>query len=406
MRILFLSHYFPPEVNAPASRTFEHCREWVRLGHQVTVVSCVPNHPMGRVYPNYKNRLYQSEVRDGVRVIRLLTYVTPNEGFLKRSLNYFLYMVMASLAAPFLPKADVVVSTSPQLFNGLAGYLVSRVKRAPWVLEIRDLWPESIVAVGALTNRRIIGALEAVESWAYRKADRIISVTDTFKPHIVAKGGAAEKIDVVKNGVNTELFEKRPADSDVAARFGLAGKFVAAYIGTHGMAHGLDVVLDAAERLKDEDRIAFVLVGDGAEKERLREARDARGLDNVVMLDQQPKDMMPVIWGLSDVSLILLRKLELFTTVIPSKMFEAMGTETPIVLGVEGEARDIVEASGGGIPIEPEDGAALAEAVLALSKDPRRCVDLGRQGRRYVCANFDRAALAKKLLESLHVAHR
>jgi glycosyltransferase involved in cell wall biosynthesis len=369
LRILFLSHYFPPEVNAPASRTFEHCREWVRLGHDVTVVSCVPNHPMGRIYPNYKNRLYHCEMVEGIRVIRLLTYVTPNSRFLRRSLNYFFYMVIAICSAPFLPKADVAISTSPQFFNGLAGYFVSRLKRVPWILEIRDLWPESIVAVGAIENRWVIRILEGIESWAYKKADCIISLTDTFKPHIVAKGGEPAKIDVIKNGVNTTLFQKQAVDPDIAKRFGLADKFVAAYIGTHGMAHGLEVILDAAERLIDEPRIAFVLVGDGAEKKKLIKERDARGLHNVIMLDQQPKDMMPAIWALSDVSLILLRKLDLFTTVIPSKMFEALATETPIILGVEGESRDIVEQSGCGLCIEPENAVALAEAVRDLSND-------------------------------------
>jgi glycosyltransferase involved in cell wall biosynthesis len=356
---------------------------------------------MGRIYPNYKNRLYHCEMVEGIRVIRLLTYVTPNSRFLRRSLNYFFYMVMAICSAPFLPKADVAISTSPQFFNGLAGYFVSRLKRVPWILEIRDLWPESIVAVGAIENRWVIRILEGIESWAYKKADCIISLTDTFKPHIVAKGGEPAKIDVIKNGVNTTLFQKQAVDPEVAKRLGLADKFVAAYIGTHGMAHGLEVILDAAERLIDEPRIAFVLVGDGAEKKRLIKERDARGLHNVIMLDQQPKDMMPAVWALSDVSLILLRKLDLFTAVIPSKMFEALATETPIILGVEGESREIVEQSGGGLCIEPENAEALAEAVRDLSNDAAACSELGRNGRAYVCANFDRPQLAKKLLASL-----
>ncbi|MGD8885862.1 MAG: glycosyltransferase family 4 protein, partial [Gammaproteobacteria bacterium] len=181
MHIVFLSHYFPPEVNAPATRTYEHCKEWIRNGHQVTVVTCVPNHPRGKIYPGYKNRLYQVEEKDGIKVVRLWTYVTANEGFLKRTLNYISYKISAILATPFIGKADVVVSTSPQFFNGLAGYVVSRLKGAPWILEIRDLWPESILTVGAINNKHVIRFLEWLEMFAYRKADRIVPVTNAFK---------------------------------------------------------------------------------------------------------------------------------------------------------------------------------------------------------------------------------
>ena len=197
MRILFLSHYFPPEVNAPASRTYEHCKQWVKDGHEVTVVTCAPNHPRGKVYEGYRNKLFQRDEKDGIQVIRLWTYVTANEGFVKRTLNYVSYMVAAVFATPFLPKADVVISTSPQFFNGLAGYFVSRLKRIPWILEIRDLWPESILVVGAIKNKAIIRFLEFLEMFAYRKAERIVPVTDSFKRYMVRKGIAPEKIDTL-----------------------------------------------------------------------------------------------------------------------------------------------------------------------------------------------------------------
>ena len=184
LRILFLSHYFPPEVNVPASRTFEHCRAWARAGAEVTVVTCAPNHPAGRIYPGHQNRLWHEATIQGVRVIRLWTYLAPNERVFRRTLNYLSYMLSGCIAAPFLPAADVVVSTSPQLFCGLAGYLVSRIKRAPWVLEIRDLWPEAIRAVGAIRNQLVIRALEQIERWAYRKADRLITVTHAFQRYI------------------------------------------------------------------------------------------------------------------------------------------------------------------------------------------------------------------------------
>ena len=397
MNILFLTHYFPPEVNAPASRTFDHCREWVREGHAVTVVTNTPNHPKGEVYPGYRNRLFQREERDGIQVIRLFTYVTANEGIAKRTLNFILFFFMSVLAAPFLPRCDVVVSTSPQFFAGLAGYVVGRLKRAPWVLEIRDLWPESILSVGAISNQKIIRLLESLEAFAYRKADAIVSVTDAFKVHIEARGGRG-KVSVIKNGVDLSLFKTAPRDRAFAEELGVDGKFVAAYVGTHGMAHGLDTILDAAGRLDTEPGIVFLLVGEGSEKRRLERKRDEMGLTNVVMLGQQPKECMPRLWSVSDVSLVLLRKLDLFTTVIPSKIFESMAMGKPIVLGVLGESRAIVEAAGAGVGIEPEDAGALAEAVRKLASDPSLYGRMSEGGPAYVGEHFDRRKLARRYL--------
>jgi glycosyltransferase involved in cell wall biosynthesis len=396
MRILFLTHYFPPEVNAPASRTFEHCREWVRQGHEVHVLTCVPNHPAGRIYPGFRNRWLQHEERAGIKVHRVLTVPAANAGFAGRTLNYLWYLVMAVLVAPFLPRTDVVVSTSPQFFCGLAGWFVSLVKRAPWVLEIRDLWPESIVTVGAMKESAVTRALGRLESFAYRRADAIVSVTDSFVPHIEARGGQG-KVTVITNGVDLDFFTPVDSADELAREFGLQGKFVAAYVGTHGMAHGLDTVLRAAQRLKDEPGIAFLLAGDGAEREGLVRRRDELGLTNVVMVGQQPKERMPAIWALTDVSLVLLRKAKTFESVIPSKIFEAMGMARPIVMGVRGEAQRIVEASGGGLCIEPENDAELADAVLALARDRARAAALGQSGRAYVEQNYDRRRLAARM---------
>lgn len=400
MNILFLSHYFPPEVNAPASRTFEHSRAWVRAGHTVTVVTCVPNHPHGRIFAGYRNRVYQSEVRDGIHVIRLLTYATANEGTLRRTANYVVYMLMAIASAFFLPRPDVVISTSPQFFNGLAGVFVSRMRRCPWVLEIRDLWPESILAVGAIQNARVIAALEWLEAFAYRKADAIVSVTESFVGPIEAKGGRG-KVSVIRNGVDLGLFQRRAYDDEMAAPLGLSGRFVAAYVGTHGMAHGLGTVLEAADKLRDRADIVFLLVGDGAEKQELLARRDAAGLANVVMLDQLPKEKMPGLWSICAASLVLLRKADLFEQVIPSKIFESMAMGKPIVLGVRGESLRIVEEAGAGIGIEPENADELAEAVRRLADDHALYARLSAAGPGYVAANFDRRDLAGRYVALL-----
>ena len=400
MRILFFSHYYPPEVNAPASRTSEHCRAWVKAGHDVTVITCAPNHPSGKLHPGYANKWRQSETIDGVRVVRVWTYLAANEGFLRRTLNYVSYMLTATLAAWRETKPDVVVSTSPQFFCGLAGLLARASRRVPWVLEIRDLWPESIVTVGAMKKGLAVRMLERIEALAYRRANHIVCVTDSFVTHIAARGGAG-KITVIKNGADLSLFKREPSAADIKARYGLGGRFVAAYVGTHGMAHGLDTVLDAAVLLKDDPRIGFLLVGDGAERGRLVERARSLGLDNVRIVGQLPKASMPAVWTATDASLIHLRRDPLFRTVLPSKMFEAMAMRCPIVLGVEGEAKELLDAAGAGIAMTPGSAAELAAAVVRLAGDKALCDSLGASGEAFVRVNFDRARLAARYVDLL-----
>ena len=397
MKILFLSHYFPPEVNAPASRTFEHCRAWVADGHDVTVVTCAPNHPSGIVYPGYKNALFKTERIAGIRVVRLWTFIAANEGFALRTLNYASYAFAVAVAALRLPRPDIVVSTSPQFFCGLSGLVVQKMRRVPWVLEVRDLWPESIMTVGAMRKGRVINALEWLERWAYRSADYIVPVTDSFVAHISDRGGDRDRMMVIKNGVDLSLFKPDPAGAErIRLELGLHGKFIAAYVGTHGMAHGLDLILDAALALRDDPRIAFVLVGDGAERAHLEQRRQALGLDNVAILGQRPKQDMPAIWTATDVSLILLRANPAFRKVIPSKMFEAMALARPIILGVEGEAEELLTNAGAGLAIAPGDVDALVGAIRTLADDPARAATFGANGQSYAQAHFDRTTLAAK----------
>jgi len=370
------------------------------------VVSCVPHHPMGRAYPGYKNRWLHTETIDGITAIKVFTYITPNEGFLKRTLNYVFYMIMSIIIAPFISKADIVVSTSPQFFNGLAGYFVSRIKRAPWVLEIRDLWPESILAVGALTNKRAIRLLEWIERFVYRKADHIVSVTDSFRPHIESRGADSNKVSVIKNGVDLTNFELREPDQQFARQHGLENKFIAAYVGTQGLAHGLDTLLKAAERLTHRTDIHVIMVGDGADRTRLEAEAARMQLKNFSSLGQLPKSDMPKLLSVCGANLVLLRKLDLFLSVIPSKIFESMAMKKPLIMGVEGEGRDIVDAAQAGIGITPEDDLALAEAIETLADNPQLRAELGNSGQHYVTEHFDRQKLAEryeKLLSSITV---
>jgi len=399
MHILFLTHYFPPEVNAPASRTFENAKRWVRDGHKVTVITCAPNHPDGVLYPGYQNRIRQWEEVAGIRVLRVMTYLSANAGFLKRTLNYLSYMVSATLLSCLVKEVDIVISTSPQFFCGMAGLWVAMSKGRPWMLEIRDLWPESIIAVGAISNRRIIRALESIETFLYRRADHIVSVTQSFSHHIASRGVDPERISVLTNGADLSQYLPLCRENGIRTELNLEGKFVASYIGTHGMAHGLDIVLRAADLLREEKHIVFLLVGSGAERKRLLDERDTMGLENVLMLPQQPKEQMPRILAASDACLVLLKKHDLFKTVIPSKIFEAMAMERPVILGVEGESKGIIERGNCGLCIEPENERQLAEAVLRLSRDPGAGIQMGLNGGRLVRESFNRDALATSYLE-------
>jgi len=317
----------------------------------------------------------------------------------RRILNYVSYLVSAAIFSPLVGKVDVVVSTSPQFFCGLAGAPVSWLKRAPWILEIRDLWPESIAAVEAISNNSIIGVLEWIERWMYLHADGIVSVTDSFVQHFVGKGVALERIAVVKNGADLSTLIPGERENDFRRSHGLSGKFVASYVGTHGMAHALDTVLQAADLLRGNKDVVFLLVGDGAERERLLQQKEVMGLSNLLMLPQLPKEKMPEVLAASDACLVHLRKTDLFKSVIPSKIFEAMAMERPLIHGVEGESKRIVEEGKCGICIEPENARELADAVLRLHADSDLVETLGRNGRKFVVEVFDRDKLAGKYLE-------
>lgn len=402
MHILFLSHYFPPEVNAPASRTYESAKVWVREGHRVTVVTAAPAHPRGVVYPGYRNRWKTRETVDGIELIRIWTFIAANKGFGRRILGFLSFPLSILLHRFSLPRADVVVSSSPQFFAGLSGRLLRR-RDMPWVFEVRDLYPESVVAVGAMKKGRTIRFLEWVEKRAYRSANAIVSVTDSFVAHIRARGATCP-IAVIKNGVDLDFYEaegSQAAGDAFRREFGLEGKFIAAYVGTHGMAMGLTTILDAAELTRDDPGIVYLLVGDGAERATLVAERDRRGLANVLIIGQRPKSDMPAIWNATDASLVLLRRKDAFKAVLPSKMFEAMAMRRPIILGVEGEARALLDAAGAGIGIVPEDAADLAAAARRLAADRAAGAAMGYSGRAYVEANFDRTRLAIRYLDFL-----
>jgi glycosyltransferase involved in cell wall biosynthesis len=403
MHILFLTDNFPPEVNAPASRTFEHCREWVKAGHKVTVITGAPNFPAGRVFDGYANKWRTQETIQGIDVIRVWTYISANEGFLKRTLDYASFMISGALAALDARDVDVIVATSPHLFTPCAAYVAGLLKRRPYVFELRDLWPESIRAVGAMKNAPILNALEKLELFLYGRAAQVVSVTHAFKDTLISRGIEATKISVVTNGADLARFTPRPRDEALAAELGLSGKTVIGYVGTHGMAHALTTVLDAAELLKASelaDDVRFLLLGDGAEKAALKADAAARKIDNVVFADSVPRNEVVRYWSLIDLSVIHLKRTPLFETVIPSKLFECMAMGIPVLHGVAGESAAIVQREGVGLTFEPENASALARSIADLVGDPERRAAMARNA---VAAarRYDRAELAGAMLKTL-----
>ncbi len=404
MRIVFLTHYFPPEGNAPASRTFEHCARWVRAGHQVTVITCAPNVPNGVVYDGYRNRLWpQRETMEGIDVIRTWTWVAANAGGAARIANYLSYLVSAVITFVFFcHRPRVVIATSPQFFCGWAGACCAGLKWTKFILEIRDIWPESIVTVGAMKKGLVTRGLEVLEKWMYRAANHIVALGNGYRDNILSKADVGNRISVITNGVDPDQFRPMEKSLEFLERYGLTDRFVCAYVGTIGMAHGLEITIRAACLLRDHGRsdIAFCLVGDGARRAELEEmARHAKVADVVVFTGRLPKAEMPVVLASSDCLLVHLRKSDLFETVIPSKIFEAMAMRRPVIMGVRGESADIVEAGQSGILIEPDNEHDLVAAALRLCDDRELYQSLSQRGREFVIENYSRDALAARFLE-------
>ena len=394
LKILFFTDNFPPESNAPANRTYEHCIEWVKKGAEVTVITCNPNLPQGKLYSGHKNKLHQSEMMDGIKVVRVWSYITPNRGTVKRILDYMSFALTSFVISLFY-KTDVIVATSPQLFTAVGGYLSALVKRKPWVMEVRDLWPESIKVLDALQNNTILDKLEILVQFLYQKATKIVVVTDRFKERLTQGGVDPDKIHVVKNGVNLTRYQEIAPSESLLAELQLTGKFIVGYVGTHGMAHGLEVIISAAANVKDPS-IHFLFIGHGAYKNRMLALKEKLRLQNVTMLDSIPRGEVQNYLSIVDVALIPLRRLDVFKTVIPSKIFESAAMGKPILLGVEGESKEIIESYQAGLCFEPENEQSFIEKLMEL-KENESVYQASKEGCLLLAKDFDRKKLADKM---------
>jgi glycosyltransferase involved in cell wall biosynthesis len=398
MKILFLTQYCPPEVGAPQNRIFEFAKQLKKFNHEITILTAMPNYPKGEIFEEYRGKKIVEEELDGIKIVRTSIYATKDKSFTKRLRNYLSFTFSSVLTgSKYIDNQDVIITESPPLFLGWSGYVLSKQKKAKFVFNVSDLWPESAVKLGVLNNKMLIKFSTWLEEFSYRKAHAVTGQTRGIVNNIVERGFDANKVHLITNGVDTEFFKRENRDEEFRKELGIDGKFSICYAGIHGIAQGLEVVIEAADILRNYEDIQFLFFGDGPEKQQLIQMVKEKSLNNVKFLPVQSKPKMPRIIASMDATIIPLKKLDLFKGALPSKMFEALSSELPIVLAVEGEAEKLINDAQAGITVEPENPKAIADAVLKLYKDPELSRKLGGNGRKYVMENYAREAIARKL---------
>lgn len=400
LRIMFLTHYFPPEVGAPQARMYELAKRLNDSGDKVTVLTAFPNYPTGVIQPGYRGKFAMEESMDGVRVLRRWVFATPNSGFFRRIVNHFSFVLSSLTAMRRVGKVDVIFVQSPPLPIGIATLIFSRLKRAPFVFNVSDIWPQSAIELGILRNPIAIRLAEMLERHVYRRATRVTVPTLGILDKLAARGIPRGKLFWLTNGVDTETYQPQPPDPKLARKLGLDGHRVFIYAGTHGLSQGLDVILEAAKLTKNPD-ILYVLAGEGAAKGALVAKAEAEGIRNVLFLPNQPKTVMPALLNLAYAAIISLKPLDLFKSALPSKMYESMAVGQPIVASMWGEAAELVQTAECGLVAKPGDAQALKDAVEKLAADPAAAQAMGAKGREYVIEHFNRENIALQLRDLL-----
>lgn len=399
MRILILAQYFPPEISATGRRAQDLAASLAGRGHEVTVLTGRPNHPAtaGRYF--CRHAASSERTSGGYRVLRLPVFRSPEPLAWNRVLNYLTFVLFAAARGIFLDRPDAILAVSP-LPAGFAALALSTLHRAPLVYDLQDIWPDSARAVGVMKRGLALRLLGGLERLLYRRSARIVVISEGFREYLANLGVPRERVRVISNGVDAELFRDAEPEQRLRRAQPLRGRFVVGYVGNHGLAQGLDTVIDAADRLR-ASAVAFLLIGEGVEKSRLeRKARHA-GLDNVRFLRGVPRGRVPRLLAACDAGLVILRDDPLFRITIPSKLYEYMAAGKPVLCSVGGETAGVVVSARCGIVVPPSDGAALADAVLALARDPARCAAMGEYGKVSVREHFSTAAMMAAYAEAI-----
>jgi colanic acid biosynthesis glycosyl transferase WcaI len=404
MHILYLSQYFPPEVGATQTRAHEMAQGLTNAGHQVTVITEFPNHPKGIILPAYRGKIYERTYLNRIEVIRVWVKTSTEKRSLNRLAFYLSYMVHAILAGIFLARGpyDLIYASSPPLFVGGTALALSYLRRVPLVFEVRDLWPESAVALGEIKNPTAIALATKLEEACYRRSEATVVVTQGILDRLVERGVPPSKLAFIPNGANIELFQFQPEGRTfIRKALGLGDQFVVIYAGILGVAQGLDTLLQAARLLQGDHGIHFLMVGEGPKKAELMTRSEKYGLSNLTFIPEQPRELMPRYLSAADVALIPLRNIDLFKRALPSKIFDVWACERPIILSVEGEARHVLEQAHGGLFVPPEDALTLIKSLKSLKGNPSLRDEMGKKGRLFVVKHYSRKEQAAQLDELL-----
>lgn len=387
MHTLLIHQAFCIPGEAGGTRHFELAKHAVADGQRFTVIASRVSYLTGKVVDQQVESEWDNQ---GVNVIRVYSPQRVYRGFAWRIWSFLVFTLSALWGALRVRDVDVVMGTTPPIFQTVSSWLVARLRRVPFLLEVRDLWPEFAVDMGLLRNRLLIRLARWFELWLYRRADHIVVNSPAYRDYIVKKGVPAEKITLIPNGVDTSMFDPTAMGAQIRAKWAAPGQFVVTYAGALGIANDIPTILRAARRLKNRKDIVFWIVGDGAERPRLEALASEWGLDNVRFTGPQPKAMMKDVLAASDACVATLLNIPMFRTTYPNKVFDYMAAGRPVVLAIDGVIRDVVEAAGGGLFVPPGDDEKLAEAILDLHADPEKASRMGKLGRRYVTEHFSR----------------
>jgi glycosyltransferase involved in cell wall biosynthesis len=401
VKFVVLTQFFAPEIGASQVRLAYFCRELAAAGHEVEIVTGMPHHPAGRIFPEYRGQFYLRQNWEGLTIHRVWLYAASGSN-LKRLLSYASFCLTCLFGLMRAAKPDYIFVDSPPLFLGLPGWLAAKCWRVPLIFNVADLWPDSVRDLGVMRDGPLVNLAYRLERWIYRHSTVVTAVTEGIRNSLLrSKGLPAEKVLFLPNGVDTTLFQPSPPDEALKKRLGLAGKKIALYAGNHGYAGAVEQILYAAELLRNEPTFHFLLIGEGPEKQKLIEMAANLGLSNVTFHGQVPLEAMPAFVSISDMAIVTLRKSQVMAGARPAKAFVMMAGGKPIVLAAEGEAARLIQAAGAGIVVPPEDHESIANAIRSLLRHPRVAAEMGASGRAFVISNFQWSALVRNWIAEL-----